>query len=77
MKCIQDALTRDNIKGFEYAVRGPESVTFDGVLDTLSQYCQVPKWEKVKRSYAAGFLERFVIGHTHDKNVVQCSVTGS
>ncbi len=70
MKCIQDALTRDNIKGFEYAVRGQEGVTFDGILDILAKYCDTPKWEKVKRMYTAGFLERLVIGHTHDKNIV-------
>ena len=74
VSCIVDVLTKDDIKGYEYAIRGQESITFDGILEALAKHCDIANWAKCRRSYIAGFMERLVIGHTHDKNFVNPSL---
>jgi hypothetical protein len=64
------ALSNDHIKGLEYAIRGENSITYDGILNVLAKHTENIHWEKCKRSVIAGWLEKFFVGETHDKNLV-------
>ena len=68
--CLVHALENEKITGYEYALRGSTSITFDGILETLSKHCEMPNYVKCPRSYITGFMEKMFIGRTHDKNMV-------
>ena len=70
VNCIVHALENDQIKGLEYALRGSTGVTFDGILELLSKHCGTTNYTKCSRSYLTGFFEKFLVGRTHDKNMV-------
>ena len=46
-------------------------MTFDGLLDILAKHCGQTSFNKVKRSYISGFFEKFFVGQTHDKNIME------
>ena len=71
MSCIVHALENDQIKGYEYTLRGNTGITFDGILETLAKHCGVSNYIKSQRSYIIGLFENFAIGRTHDKNMVR------
>lgn len=71
VQCVANALDNENIKGFEYSVRGDLSITYDEILSTLARYSESVNWKKCKRNLVTGIIENFFAGETHDKNIVK------
>lgn len=70
VQCIVHALSNEHIKGLEYALRGDNSITYDGILNVLAKHTENIQWEKCKRNIMGGLIENFFAGETHDKNLV-------
>lgn len=71
---VVHALENTEIKGLEYALRGSTSVSFDEIVDILAKHCGATNYTKCPRSYITGFFEKFMLGRTHDKNMVSYSL---
>jgi hypothetical protein len=70
VSCIVHALENDQVKGYEYTLRGSHGITYDGILDVLAKHTGQTNFTKCPRSYITGFFEAFIAGRTHDKNMV-------
>lgn len=68
---VVHALENDKIKGLEYSLRGTASYTYDGILDVIAKHCGQSTYTKTKRSLITGYIEKFFIGRTHDKNIMK------
>ncbi len=70
VNCVLHALQNDKAKGLVYGIRGSSSVSFDELLAILAKHCGAVNFTKCPRSYITSFFENFVVGRTHDKNMV-------
>ncbi len=71
VSCIVHALENPKVKGLEYAIRGSTATSFDDIIDILAKHCGVSHFVKCPRNYITGFFEEFIIGRTHDKNMMK------
>ncbi len=71
VSCVVHALENDQIKGLEYSMRGSTAMTFDGILELLAKHCGRASYTKARRSIITGYIEKFMIGRTHDKNMMK------
>eukprot|EP00831_Metopus_contortus_P046350 TRINITY_DN37229_c0_g1_i1.p1 TRINITY_DN37229_c0_g1~~TRINITY_DN37229_c0_g1_i1.p1 ORF type:complete len:246 (+),score=68.89 TRINITY_DN37229_c0_g1_i1:8-745(+) len=71
VSCISHALSNPEIKGKNFAIRGASAISYDGIIDVLTKHSGIPILNKKARCPISGFVEKFIIGDTHDKNMMK------